>query len=88
MKMKHKTDNRTDPYKLWCDSNPIKLARAKKGWSRREFIARHGLTSKSVQNWEGGVDRPSPTNLVRLSAILGQDIASEMTVWFDSRPQF
>jgi transcriptional regulator with XRE-family HTH domain len=55
----------------------IRDARLSKGMTQRLLAQRMGLDTRAIGRWERDGISPSPTNLAKLSEILGREIA-----WF------
>ena len=50
----------------------VREARARRGFSQKELAERAGIALRTLQNWEGGVRRPSQFEAVKgLAAALG-----------------
>ena len=66
----HSRDETIDEMIQADPSELLVLYRQRSGWSQEELARRHdGISSRSIRNWEAGVNQPKPGSLWRLIEI-------------------
>ncbi|MFY0758746.1 helix-turn-helix domain-containing protein [Metabacillus dongyingensis] len=71
----------------WKSNNPIKLFRKENGLSQQDLAAMIGVSTYTLQRWEGGTVSPTNGNLDILNEII-EGIEGKLQDWKSERPSY